>query len=333
MLGYLRQPSQQGNHLNQRDTRRTVNMNTPTSSGSFARYAAMKTAWIAAIFLVQGVAHGFEVNEDELLDPNNIVTLAQMKEAARIPTHLCPKALAPVNEDCASCSGYNPFNNPPLRKEDLGPNLEVIDEQAVSFTYNIQGRESSDGRVLNNHYPQSFKTQLLKNNKNGYFACMSFPPQEGPRHIFTYKESNLCVELPFKKGIVPQKGFMKSPDNFQLLTRNNYAFFDLKESCSEIGRTYHQRSQSGISAFGMVEPDKGSVYVLKYSFLDMQVFPSRQLIPFHNDSMPGKQGKFHKFSEYYCLSLVPKPNMVKDPGLLSGELHSCFRIGPMEYRK
>lgn len=300
----------------------------------WARNASRKIALIAAAFMVQGIAFGFEVDEDELLDPNNFVpfvSFEQILKDAKIPTELCPKPLAEINKDCSSCSGYNPFNNPPLRKEDLGK-LDLIDEQDVSFTYNIEGKESSDGRVLPNYYPQSFKTQLLRNNKNGYFACMLFPPQEGPKGIFSYKENNLCVELYFKKGVIPQKGFMQSPDNFQLLKRNTPAFFDLKNSCSEIGRKYHQRSESGISAFGMVAPEKGDVYVLKYSFLDMQVLPSRQIIPFHQEGMPNMTGKFKRFSEYYCLSLVPDPVMVKDHELLSGELHSCFRVAPMEYR-
>jgi hypothetical protein len=294
---------------------------------------ARKIALIAAAFMVQGVAYGFEWTEEdeaELLR-NGVITTSE--EDFKIPTEYCPKALGPVNADCASCTGYNPFNNPPLRKEDLGTQLEVIDEQDVSFTYNIAGKESSDGNVLHNYYPQSFKTQLLRNNKNGYFGCMLFPPQKGPRGIFDYPENNLCIELPFKKGIVPQKGFMKSPENFQLLIRDTEPFYDLNRWCSGIYRKYHQRSDTGTSAFGMVAPPKGRVNVLKYSFLDMKVFPSRQIIPFHQKGIPDKKGNFQRFSEYYCLSLVPDPTMVENPSLLSGELHSCFRIAPMEVRK
>lgn len=287
---------------------------------------------VLSVFVFGGNAFGFEFDEADLTLVDSAPSLEEMEEQARIPAELCPKGLPPLNEDCSSCSGNNPFKNPPLRKEDLGK-LELIDEQDVSFNYNIQGKEGSKGDVLNNYHPQRFKTQLLKNSKNGYFACMLFPPQTGPRGIFSYKENNLCVELPFKRGVVPQKGFMKSPENFLLASRSTPAYFDLQRWCSTLGRNYNQRSESGIGTFGMVAPEKGRVYVLKYSFLEMQAFSSRQIIPFHKEGVPDKKGKFQNFSEYYCLSLVPDPSMVEDHGLLSGDFHSCFRIAPMESRQ
>ena len=293
-----------------------------------------KAVWWLLGLLAYGVCWGYEVTDEELdnlvLDPLVPKTMAEIHEEMRIPDKHCPKGLPPAQNKCTVCPGENPLQNPPLKREYLGK-LEVLGEAQLEFSYNIQSKESDNSGYKNNLYPREFKTQLVKNNKEGYFACVNFP-KDKLRHYTEYKETNLCISLPFKKGVNPSKDFLENPENFQILETGVGPFGALNNWCSHLSRTYHERSPSGVAAFGLLAP-QGAMWALDASFLSFTAYPSRQLIPFHRQTTTKHEGAFDHWAEYYCLSLIPQPNMVKNKAMLSGDFHACFRVGPMEYKK